>query len=67
MSWDGKACAGGGNLSVKTFGDHRMAMSFAPLCMMGRDVLIEDAGVVSKSYPGFWTDLARAGFSVEPC
>ena len=43
---------------VKTFDDHRMAMAFAPL-LLKTDLEIEDANVVSKSYPDFWTDIKK--------
>lgn len=39
-----------------SYGDHRMAMSFAPLAFFG-DIEIANPAVVSKSYPGFWEDL----------
>lgn len=42
---------------IKTFDDHRMAMAFAPL-LLKTTLEIEDAKVVSKSYPDFWTDIA---------
>ncbi len=44
-----------------TYGDHRMAMAFAPLAML-QPVKIQHPEVVSKSYPAFWNDLTRAGF-----
>jgi 3-phosphoshikimate 1-carboxyvinyltransferase len=40
----------------KTYHDHRMAMSLAPLSILHK-IKIEDPGVVSKSYPNFWKDL----------
>ena len=43
---------------VKTYADHRMAMSFAVLGMARGDVSIEDPGCVAKTYPGFWEDVA---------
>lgn len=46
---------------IATYNDHRMAMAFAPLCMMFDHVVIEDAEVVSKSYPQFWNDLKKIG------
>jgi 3-phosphoshikimate 1-carboxyvinyltransferase len=56
---------GGGKIlpgrPVATYNDHRMAMAFAPLALKA-PVFIEDAGVVSKSYPGFWKDLGSLGF-----
>jgi 3-phosphoshikimate 1-carboxyvinyltransferase len=41
-----------------TYDDHRMAMAFAPLAMLG-DVIIEEPGVVAKSYPSYWEDLGK--------
>lgn len=52
------------NILVATYNDHRMAMAFAPLALK-IPLYIEDAGVVSKSYPDFWEDLKQLGFSVE--
>lgn len=44
--------------SIKTYDDHRMAMAFAPAAFI-RPIVIENPGVVSKSYPGFWMDLEK--------
>lgn len=46
------------NISIATYDDHRMAMAFAPLAVKVA-IEIEDAGVVSKSYPAFWDDFAQ--------
>ena len=46
------------NISIKTYQDHRMAMSFAPFCLI-KELNIEDENVVEKSYPMFWEDLAK--------
>jgi 3-phosphoshikimate 1-carboxyvinyltransferase len=51
-------------IRFKTYDDHRMAMTFAPLAIMSGEVLIESPEVVEKSYPGFWTDLATLGFEI---
>lgn len=51
--------------AVVTYSDHRMAMAFAPLCLIYDTVLIEDADVVSKSYPTFWDDLKSIGIPIE--
>ncbi|MFP3833814.1 3-phosphoshikimate 1-carboxyvinyltransferase [Chryseobacterium sp. SIMBA_028] len=45
------------HISIKTYQDHRMAMSFAPFCLI-KELNIEDENVVEKSYPMFWEDLA---------
>jgi len=44
------------NKSIKTYQDHRMAMAFAPLSTIV-PIDIEEAEVVSKSYPNFWHDF----------
>ena len=44
--------------------DRLEAMAFAPLAFC-TTLRIEDAGVVSKSYPDFWEDLKGLGFSFE--
>ena len=44
-----------------TYGDHRMAMAFAPLALLG-PVAIEDPEVVRKSYGSFWAHLQEVGF-----
>jgi 3-phosphoshikimate 1-carboxyvinyltransferase len=51
-------------IRIHTYDDHRMAMAFAPLAFV-TELEIEEPDVVQKSYPGFWNDLKKAGFSVE--
>ncbi len=51
-------------LTIHTYNDHRMAMSFAPLALLA-PVTFDDASVVEKSYPSFWEELKRLGFVVE--
>jgi len=46
-------------LSIATYEDHRMAMAFAPLALVFREITIEDPQVVEKSYPGFWRDWEK--------
>lgn len=43
----------------ETWGDHRMAMSLAPLALKVGAVNIKDPHVVSKSYPNFWSVLRK--------
>lgn len=47
-----------------TYEDHRMAMAFAPLALLG-PIRIEDPMVVVKSYPDFWEGLRALGFEVS--
>ena len=51
-------------VSIATYHDHRMAMAFAPLALK-TNLQIEDAMVVSKSYPSFWEDLKTLGFKMS--
>ncbi|MCU0346827.1 MAG: 3-phosphoshikimate 1-carboxyvinyltransferase [Saprospiraceae bacterium] len=59
---EGKAVVEGTPV-FQTYEDHRMAMAFAPLAMLG-EVGIEAPKVVDKSYPAFWEDLKTLGFVV---
>jgi 3-phosphoshikimate 1-carboxyvinyltransferase len=52
------------NISISTYQDHRMAMAFAPLALKV-PIVIEEAEVVTKSYPSFWEDLRNFGFEIE--
>lgn len=49
------------DIAIDTYNDHRMAMAFAPLAMKV-PIIINDAEVVSKSYPDFWNDLKQLQF-----
>ena len=51
-------------VSIATYKDHRMAMAFAPLGLK-TSILIENAEVVSKSYPQFWEDFKAIGFDLK--
>lgn len=50
------------NVTIATYNDHRMAMAFAPLALKV-PIIIENAEVVSKSYPDFWEDMKKLGFN----
>ena len=49
---------------IKTHQDHRMAMAFAPLALLFENVEIENPDVVKKSYPTFWGELEKLGFTL---
>ena len=51
---------------IETYHDHRMALAFAPACQLSGPVAILDPMVVTKSYPGYWEDLKKVGFEIEP-
>jgi 3-phosphoshikimate 1-carboxyvinyltransferase len=50
--------------SFDTYKDHRMAMAFAPLATL-MNVIIENPGVVRKSYPRYWDDMNIMGFETR--
>ena len=52
------------DILIATYNDHRMAMAFAPLGLK-TSLNIEDADVVSKSYPQFWEDFKAIGFQIK--
>lgn len=51
--------------AIETFDDHRMAMAFAPASIVVPGITIEDAEVVSKSYPKYWEHLKLIGFNLS--
>jgi 3-phosphoshikimate 1-carboxyvinyltransferase len=66
IGWDGKSqFTPKKGIMIDTYDDHRMAMAFAPVSLRTGNILINEPKVVSKSYPGFWTDLKSSGFLIE--
>lgn len=65
LSWDGTRCPAETNPVISTYEDHRMAMAFAPACIALPQIVIDEPQVVSKSYPGYWEDLKKAGFIIS--
>lgn len=63
MIWDGERCAPTYE-PIDTYEDHRMAMAFAPIALKLPQLEINHPEVVSKSYPHFWEDLKKAGFTI---
>ncbi len=43
--------------AIDTYDDHRMAMCFSLVALMGSPVRINDPGCTAKTYPGYWDDL----------
>lgn len=50
--------------SVATYNDHRMALAFAPLCLKV-PLIIQNAEVVSKSFPTYFADLQKIGIRLQ--
>ena len=51
--------------AVETYGDHRIAMSFALAGLKIGGVTVLDPGCVAKTYPGYWDALASLGVELE--
>jgi len=66
ISWDGGKTSDISQIKkIQTYHDHRMAMAFSPAAIKHPGLIIEDPGVVEKSYPGFWKDLESTGFKLK--
>ncbi len=65
LSWNGERCQPEKYPVIKTYNDHRMAMAFAPLAIRFGSITIDHPEVVTKSYPDFWRDLTKAGFTIK--
>jgi 3-phosphoshikimate 1-carboxyvinyltransferase len=50
---------------IETYKDHRMAMSFAPLALCCNTIEIENPTVAEKSFPHFWDELKKTGFTIQ--
>ena len=64
LLWDGERCPADADPVIATYEDHRMAMAFAPACLVLPQIQIDEPQVVTKSYPAYWEDLQKAGFKV---
>ncbi len=64
LEWNGERCESETTPAIDTYEDHRMAMAFAPAALKLKNIRINNPQVVSKSYPGFWNDLTKAGFNI---
>lgn len=66
LEWDGTKSKSSENIKViSTYHDHRMALAFAPISLIKKEIIIDDPEVVIKSYPSFWNDLKNIGFVIN--
>ena len=64
LIWDGTRCEPSLE-PIDTYEDHRMAMAFAPAAIKFPGLRINNPQVVTKSYPQYWDDLEKAGWTIE--
>lgn len=65
LVWDGTMREPEKQPVIDTYEDHRMAMAFAPAALKFNRVTINHPMVVTKSYPRYYDDLIKAGFTVD--
>lgn len=52
-------------INISTYEDHRIVMAFSPIAVTGIPVVVENPMLTSKSYPAFWDDLKKTGFTIN--
>jgi len=50
---------------IDTHNDHRIALAFAPLVLLGWKLKICNPEVINKSYRNFWYDLRKFGIEIK--
>ncbi len=65
MSWHFATCETEPDPTLNPHDDHRLAMALTLAALSHPGIAIAQPDAVTKSYPGFWTDLRRAGFRIE--
>jgi 3-phosphoshikimate 1-carboxyvinyltransferase len=65
LFWNGERVKPQESPVIETYNDHRMAMAFAPATICHPRLTIAEPQVVTKSYPGYWEDLEKAGVRLQ--
>lgn len=52
-------------VEMETYDDHRLAMSFALISLMGYRVKLSNSICVKKSFPNYWQELTKLGFEIK--
>lgn len=58
LAWNDNKKEVQNSVSISTYGDHRMAMAFAPIAML-HSIEIKNIEVVKKSFPNFWEEIGK--------
>ncbi len=64
LEWKGECVEPQPVPHIDTYEDHRMAMSMAPCACVCGGLIINDAGVVGKSFPHYWDGLRSLGVRI---
>lgn len=65
VEWDGEKCEADRNPLIRTYDDHRIAMSFAIAALKAGELRIENPDCVGKSFERFWDRLPEIGLECE--
>ena len=64
LEWNGAFTPKCRCVAIDTHDDHRMAMAMSLAAARFDGVIINDPGVVTKSYPLYWNQLSNSGFQL---
>ncbi|MGM0612037.1 MAG: 3-phosphoshikimate 1-carboxyvinyltransferase [Bacteroidota bacterium] len=53
------------DITINSHGDHRIAMAFAPLATLIKNLSISEPDTVAKSYPNFWQEFQKCYFQIQ--
>ncbi len=59
LEWKGERCEAERVPKILTYNDHRMAMAFAPAWRRYPEMMIQNPGVIGKSFPDFFMELGK--------
>lgn len=65
LSWTGCRRPHEENVVIDPHEDHRIAMAFAPVAAKLNQIGISDTGCVSKSFPHFFQELEKVGYTLQ--
>ena len=65
LEWKGERMPAVEAPVIESYADHRMAMAFSLAATKRDGVRIDDTACVSKSFPGFYNELPKLGFSAK--
>lgn len=65
LEWSGRRYPVAENEVIESWGDHRIAMAFAPAAIKTGYITIRGEECVSKSFPDYFYQLERLGFSIR--
>lgn len=65
LEWKGVVVPAGESIVIDGCNDHRIVMAFAPVAAKTGYLSIKGENCVAKSYPGYFEQLGKLGFSIK--